>query len=128
MKELISNIASVKCGFLSNMKFFKPIHLLVLVNTSAVVLGFPLQAKAGWLTIGYDDIQRPIYINSESVYIKGNLRGAEIRSATIGRALFVVNCSTNNYYIQTNRGKTTGYAAPGTVAGVIAAEICENYR
>ncbi|NMG09826.1 hypothetical protein [Brasilonema sp. UFV-L1] len=111
------------------MKLIKPyVHLFILANTSVIFLGFPLQARAEWSIIGYDDIERPIYINTDSIYIKGNLRSAEIRHAGFGRALFVVNCKTSDYYIQTNRGRTTGYAAPGTVSGIVAEEICENYR
>ncbi|KAB8319100.1 hypothetical protein SD81_009285 [Tolypothrix campylonemoides VB511288] len=102
-------------------------HLFILVSTTAVSLSFPLQAKAEWYIIGYDAQEYPIYMNSKSVFIKGNLRMVEIRDRKIGRAIFVVNCESSDYYIQTNQGRRKGYAVPGTVAGIIADEVCEKY-
>ncbi|MCF2149563.1 hypothetical protein IQ276_024655 [Desmonostoc muscorum LEGE 12446] len=104
------------------------VHLFILVTAIAVALSFPLKARAEWYVVGYDDEDNPIYINDESVYIKGEIHGAEVKSKLFGRAIFVVNCETSNYYIQTNQGTREGYAAPGTVAGVIADEICEKYN
>ncbi|QSJ16508.1 hypothetical protein JYQ62_33135 [Nostoc sp. UHCC 0702] len=103
-------------------------HLLFLVSGIAVTLAFPLKANAQWYVVGYDDRENPIYINDESVYIKGKLRGAEVRINSVGRAIFVVNCETSDYYLQSNQGKLQGYAEPGTVAGVLANEVCEKYR
>ncbi len=104
------------------------VHLLILVTAVATALSFPLEAKAEWYVVGYDDEESPIYINDESIYIKGEVRGAEVKTKLLGRAIFVVNCQTSNYYVQSNQGKKEGYATPGTVAGVMAEEICEKYN
>ncbi|MDF5707718.1 MAG: hypothetical protein PUP90_08550 [Nostoc sp. S4] len=105
------------------------VHLLFILMTAiAITLSFPLKAKAEWYVVGYDDEENAIYINDESVYIKGEIHGAEVKTKLFGRAIFVVNCQTSNYYIQTNQGTREGYATPGTIAGVIADEICEKYH
>lgn len=100
-------------------------YLLVLA-AAATTFGFADAALAEWYRIG-DGERGPIYMNDESVYIKGDVRSAEVRYEAFGRALFIVNCQNSNYLVKTNQGEDEGYAAPGTVAGVIADEVCQNY-
>jgi hypothetical protein len=104
------------------------VHLFIFLSAIAIAISFPLKAKAEWYVVGYDDEENPIYVNNESVYIKGEIHGAEVKTKLFGRAIFVVNCQTSNYYIQSNQGTKEGYATPGTVAGVIVEEICERYN
>lgn len=97
------------------------------MTTIVVLLSFPLKAKAEWYVIGHSD-SGPIYLNDNSVYIQNELRTAEVRYVGFGRAVFVVNCDTNYYYIQSNEGRGKDYAAPGTVAGIVAEEVCDRYH
>ena len=100
---------------------------IFLTTTLAIVLGFSLQAKAEWHYIG-DGEQGDIYMNDESVYIKDDLRSAEIKYKGFeGRALFVISCNSYSYQLESNVGNDEGYAKPGTVAGVVADEVCDNY-
>lgn len=101
--------------------------ILLWVTTSVALLAFPLQAKAAWYEIG-DGEQGPILMDDQSVYIKEDLRSAEVKYQGFGRATFVVNCQTYNYVIRGPHGTEEDRAAPGTVAGVIADEVCDRYN
>ncbi|MDZ4877012.1 MAG: hypothetical protein CLLPBCKN_006447 [Chroococcidiopsis cubana SAG 39.79] len=104
------------------------IYLSVLATTGVIFLGFPLKVKAEWYVVGYDRYDYAVYMNDESVVAKGEIRRAEVRFEDTGRALFVINCETNSYYIQSNTGRREGYAEPGTIAGLLADEMCYKYR
>lgn len=104
------------------------IPLSILTTSSVLFFCFPLKVKAEWYVIGYDDASNsPIYVEDESVRIKGKLRSAKVDYVNFGRALFVIDCKTDEYYLQSNQGRETNLAMPGTVAGVIAEEICDEY-
>lgn len=78
--------------------------------------------------MGYSSDDYPIHMDNESVVIEGEVRSAKIDHNNFGRALFAVNCRTDEYYLQSNQGREKDYAVPGTIAGVIAEEICDEYR
>jgi hypothetical protein len=100
--------------------------ILFWVTASVALLSFPLQAKAEWYPIG-DGEKGPILMDDQSVYIKDDLRSAEVKYEGFGRATFVVNCRTYYYTLRSNYGPEEDRAAPGTVAGVIADEVCDRY-
>lgn len=106
------------------------IPLSILTTCSVLLFCFPLKAKAEWYVIGYDSNNNPISMDNESVTINNNNgeRTGKVNYFRFGRALFIVNCSTENYYLQSNgAAPEQGSAIPGTVAGVIAEEICDEY-
>ena len=103
----------------------KPIKF-ALTGLIFVACNFPSIARAEWYFIG-DGEEGSIYLNDQSVYIKNDLRSAEVKYPGFGRAVFVINCDTYDYYLQSNYGESKNYATPGTVAGVIADEVCDNY-
>lgn len=93
----------------------------------AVLFGFCLEAKAEWYFVGNGQ-EGDIYMNNESVYIRDELRSAEVKYKGFGgRAVFIISCESYNYKLESNVGNDEGYAKPGTVAGVVADEVCDNY-
>ncbi len=64
------------------------------------------------------------------MYIRGDLRSAEVKYKGFGRfrrVIMVINCDNYNYYLEGYQGSFRDYAKPGTVAGVVADEVCDNY-
>ena len=103
------------------------IRLSIITTCNILLFWLPLEAKAEWYVVGYSSDDFPIYIDNESVVIKGEVRSAKVEHNHFGPALFAVNCRTDEYYLQSNQGREKDYAAPGTVAGVMAEEICDEY-
>ena len=102
---------------------------LALASSILVNLILPSIARAEWVFLD-NGKAGPVYLNNRSVYIRGNLRSAEVKYkgfGRFGRVIMVINCNNYNYYLESSYGSDRGYARPGTVGGIIADEVCDNY-
>ncbi|GAB4539414.1 MAG: hypothetical protein Tsb0014_29800 [Pleurocapsa sp.] len=113
------------------MKKLQKYHInrsIILMTSSVLFFCFPQKVKAEWYVIGHDySSNSPIYLDNQSVFINGEVRSGKVDHVNFGRAIFTINCRTDEYYLQSNQGRERERAVPGTIAGVIAEEICSEY-